>query len=277
MVILITNIRSTLRISRKFGRALGQEMNFNQKGQPKGEKNMKKISSILIALVLVVLVTSSALAYANSVTYSGQGLVQDWDRSYFLRDEICGVANGAEVDGPYLLWVLTATGAKNADISFFGGTPVAMTKFGNGTFKFVSGWYSPSSLSGNVVATYDGKVKNAQLTISHGCRPKQNGAWCSPGFWLNTLRFSPNAWNTIGVTPPGPYYNDVISDPFASGTPTLLDVLQDKSAYFSPTDQGAGFNAVGAYLTDQIPGYAFDSSLVGSSDACPLDAHGNFK
>jgi len=237
---------------------------------------MKKIVVIFTTLVLLVFVSTTVFAYANSVTYTGQGLIQDLDGSYFLRDEICGIQNGADVDGPYLLWVLTATGSANADITGPWGT-VSMTKFGNGTFKYISAWYSPGSLPGNVVATYDGKAKNAQLTISHGCRPKQIGAWCSPGFWLNTLRFNPNAWNTIGVTPPGPYYNDVIGDPWASDTPTLLDVLNNKSAYFGPTDQGAAFNAVGAYLTDLIPGYAFDPALVGTSDSCPLDAHGNFK
>jgi hypothetical protein len=37
------------------------------------------------------------------------------------------------------------------------------------------------------------------------------------------------------------------------------------------------FNAVGAYLTDLIPGYSFDPALVGSDEACPIDAHGVFK
>jgi hypothetical protein len=240
---------------------------------------MKKISLVLVTLILVALISSPVLAagaYPNSVTYTGQGLVPGGDGSWVIREEICGIANGADVEGTYLLWVLTATKSDNADITGPWGT-VEMTKYGNGTFKYISGWYDPSTLPGNVVATYDGNPKNVQLTISHGCAPKQNGAWCSPGYWLNTLRFNPNGWTTISVLPPGPYYNDVISDPVASDTPTLLDVLNDKSAYFDSTDQGAGFNAVGAYLTDQIPGYSFDPSLVGRSDACPIDAHGNFK
>jgi hypothetical protein len=37
------------------------------------------------------------------------------------------------------------------------------------------------------------------------------------------------------------------------------------------------FNAVGAWATDQIPGYQFDPTLVGNDQACPIDAHGAFK
>ena len=37
------------------------------------------------------------------------------------------------------------------------------------------------------------------------------------------------------------------------------------------------FNATGAYLTDQIPGYTFDPSRIGDDEACPIDNHGNYK
>jgi hypothetical protein len=242
---------------------------------------MKKKLALLAALVAVVALGVVALAiaagaYSNKVTYSGQGLTANGGGSYIINQEICGVANGADTEGPYLLWVLTATGASNADITGPWGT-ATMTKKGGGTFQFISDWYSPlSSLVGTVYATYDGKVKNVQLTISHGCAPKKdNGAWCSPGYWRNTLNFDPNGWTTIGVTPPGPLYNDVIDDPDlgAPGTgPTLLDVLNAPQTY-----GGAAFNAVGAYLTNLIPGYVFDPSLVGTEDSCPIDAHGNFK
>jgi len=58
------------------------------------------------------------LAYPNQVTFSGQGLIADGFGGYDLLTEICGVANGADADGPYLLWVLTATGAKNAVLAW---------------------------------------------------------------------------------------------------------------------------------------------------------------
>jgi hypothetical protein len=240
----------------------------------------------LAVTILALMAPGVVWAYGNSVTYSGQGIGPNGDGSYVINNEICGVTNGAPVNGPYLFWVLTANTANNANITIPGepnGTN-AMTKKGGGAFQYVSGWEDLGPLLGNVYATYDGKAKNAQLVISHGCAPKSDvGAWCSPGFWLNTLNKSPNAWNTIGVTPPGPYYNDVIgpstdpTGPAASGSPTLLDVLQNKAAYFSSSQQGAGFNAVGAYLTNLISGYFFDPALVGTEDSCPLDAFGNFK
>jgi hypothetical protein len=99
----------------------------------------------------LVLLAAGLWGYANSVTYTGQGLIADGFGGYDLRTELCGTAYGAEIDGPYLLWVLTATGANNADITGPWGT-AAMTKFGNGTFKYVSGWYSPSTLPGMVMA-----------------------------------------------------------------------------------------------------------------------------
>jgi hypothetical protein len=46
-----------------------------------------------------------------------------------------------------------------------------------------------------VTATSDGKAKNAQLTISPGCRPSTHGAWCSAGFWLNA---TDAAWALTG-------------------------------------------------------------------------------
>jgi len=129
---------------------------------------MKRLFVGLVAVLMVVLSATSANAYANSVTYSGQGLVADGAGGYDLKSEICGVENGAEVDGPYLLWVLTANGASNADITGPWGT-ASMTKSGGGAFKYVSAAYPLGDLIGAVTATYDGTAKNVQLVISHGC------------------------------------------------------------------------------------------------------------
>jgi hypothetical protein len=94
-----------------------------------------------------VAVGMAAGSYANSVTYRGQGLTSDGFGDYDLNTELCGVVNGADAEGPYLLWVFTANKAGNADITGPWGT-AAMTKTGNGTFKYVSGWYAPSTLPG---------------------------------------------------------------------------------------------------------------------------------
>jgi hypothetical protein len=39
------------------------------------------------------------------------------------------------------------------------------------------------------------------------------------------------------------------------------------------------FNAAGAFLTNQIPGYQFDLDVKvkGGSNACPIDHQGNFR
>lgn len=238
---------------------------------------------IFVLAVALALVAVPALAYANSVTFGGQGLIADDFGGYDLRTELCGVANGAEVDGPYLLWVLTATRSDNADITGPWGT-AEMTKFGGGTFKYVSGWSDPSTLPGNVIATYDGKDKNPQLVISHGCRPFDNGAWCSPGFWKNA---EAGAWALVGKSSSDLFDGFVYDYWFGNSLPgiTLGTVLNNPPTYSGPPVPGTSgyalnaFNATGAALTNLIPGYEFnwDVMVAGGSDACPIDHFGNFK
>jgi hypothetical protein len=241
---------------------------------------------IVLTTIALVSVPAFAGAYPNSVTYSGQGLIADGFGGFDLIQEICGVANGADVDGPYLLWVLTATGAKNADITF--NTAVntgtyTMVKSANGTFKYISPWIDPKTLPGNVVATYDGKVKNAQLTISHGCRPFTHGAWCSPGFWTHA---DDAAWALTGYSKtdlfnitvvPNFYDTTFVADPTLNTT--LTDIAYKSGQLTSGPFGLTPFNATGAFLTDNIPGFDFDPSFVQDDDSqtCPIDSHGNFK
>ena len=244
-------------------------------------RSLRTAAAFACVLAFSMLFSVNAFAYANSVTYGGQGLTADGFGGYDLNTEICGVANGADVDGPYLLWVLTATGAKNADITGPWGTAL-MTKTGNGTFKYVSGWYDPGTLPGTVTATYDGKIKNAQLTISHGCRPFNNGAWCSPGFWRNA---ADAAWALTGYTR-NDLFNTTVVPGFYDTTyladPTLDTVLQNPNIYSGAPSGPLGlnaFNATGAFLTNNIPGYSFDITILSDddSDTCPIDSHGNVK
>ena len=54
-------------------------------------------------VALAALIGTGVLAagpYANKVTYSGQGLTADGFGGYDLNREICGVSNGADIDGP---------------------------------------------------------------------------------------------------------------------------------------------------------------------------------
>ena len=249
------------------------------------KKNIKTAAFIAFVMMFSLAIVP-VFAYANSVTFTGQGLIADGFGGYDLQTEICGVANGADVDGPYLLFVLTAAGAQNADITGPWGT-AAMTKSGNGSFKYVSAWYDPDTLPGNVTATYDGSPKNVQLVISHGCRPFLKGAWCSPGFWKNA---TDAAWTLTGYSKTTPF-NTTVYDYFYGATfaadPTLYDALTapEPSPYKGAPVPGTSlyalnaFNAVGAFLTSNIPGYQFDWDVMmaGGSDACPIDHFGNFK
>jgi hypothetical protein len=240
-------------------------------------------TSIAAAALLVAASLANAHHHPNPASYTGQGLIADGFGGFDLRTELCGIENGADAQGPYLLWVLTATGANNADITGPWGT-VAMTKTGNGTFKYISGWYDPSTLPGNVSATYDGRARNAQLVVSHGCRPFNNeGAWCSPGFWRNARA---GAWSLVGKSS-ADAFDGFVSDYWFGNNlgVTLGAVLGNPQTYSgSPVPGTSGyqlnaFNATGAALTDLIPGYSFDWAVMtaGGSDACPIDSFGNLK
>jgi hypothetical protein len=222
-------------------------------------------------------------AYTNVVTYTGQGTYAD-DFGSHLNTELCGVANGAEVDGPYLLWVLTATQANNADITGPWG-PADMARKGTGAFKYVSTWYDLATLPGNVIGSYDGPATHAQLVISHGCPPASHGAWCSPGFWRNA---TDAAWALTGHSKSDLFNGTVYSSWYGAtyaADPTLEAVLADPTAYSGAANPGTSgyalnaFNATGAMLTNAIPGYQFDFDAMqsASDDACPIDHFGNFK
>jgi hypothetical protein len=221
---------------------------------------------------------------ATTVIYTGQGAIADGFGGYDLQTELCGVVNGADVDGAYLLWVFTATGAKSATITGPWGT-ADMTASGGGTFKYISAWYDPDGLPGNVSATItSGSAKNAQLVISHGCRPfnPEKPAWCSPGFWKNA---EAGAWAVTGHTPSDLFNSTVVpgfyANPFGAN-PTLFTTLNDvayKSGQLTDAPFNlTPFNATGAFLTEEIPGYTFSTTdYAAGSDTCPLDHHGNWK
>lgn len=265
----------------------------------------RSLFKTLNGLAAAALLVTSPFVHAdgNTATYTGQGLNSNPDGfgGYDLNLEICGIANGAESDDPYLLWVFTATGSTSATISGPFGQQVAMTKVSGGTFKYVSSWFDPNTLLPNVVTATapDGKTKNAQLTVSHGCRPYKKGDWCSPGFWKNadagawalTGRSKTDAFNSTVYEA---FYGALLAQVPASSTdPTLVDatlwtVLSSKAG----TYKGAGvagtnpdypvmnaFNATGAFLSNNIPGYQFDPALYQGNDSvtCPIDHFGNFK
>jgi hypothetical protein len=274
---------------------------------------MCKWLKLLTASLLMLFVGTTAWAATFNINYTGQGFTADESGGFIINDERCGLENQTPAnDGgtgqfanwngtgqpyqtgqPYLVWVLTARGATAVTLHLPDMT-VNMVQVG-GTFKYASGWYDPAMLfPGNystntpVYATYTSTttVGNVQLTVSHGCAPHKEGAWCSPGYWKNTLNFNPNGWTTIGVDPSTTMFNGNVSPNYYANDLSpdqLLTYVLNHPANFGGTLGTArpygltAFNAVGAYLTAQIPGYSFDPSLVGDDEACPLDAHGAFK
>ena len=123
-------------------------------------------------------------------------------------------------------------------------------------------------------------------------RSRPEGAWCSPGYWHGAEQA---AWDLIGVSPTDPF-NTTVRPTFWGGDefvadPDLLTVLNANGGTYkgdgiSGTDPRTAdpnalnaFNAAGAWLTDQIPGYQYDPDVknAGGSNACPIDHHGNPK
>ena len=150
--------------------------------------SIRKLPSLLAATTVAVILAGGAalFGYANTMYCSGRGLVADgfrwlrpqdrtlWRREWCRRGRSVSPV-GAHRDG----------GVQREHHRPVGAVP--MVKSGNGAFKFVGGVHPRTLFPGVVVATYDGKPKNVQLVISHGCRPLLDtaGAWCSPGFWRN--------------------------------------------------------------------------------------------
>lgn len=123
---------------------------------------MGKIAAVCALALGAALGGSSAALADVSVTYSGQGTVATGSGPA-LETEECGT------DGEgYLLWVFTATKGTTATITGPWGTAL-MSQSGNGTFKYVSGYYDLEDLIGSVSAWSDQMGGNPQLVISHGC------------------------------------------------------------------------------------------------------------
>ena len=261
---------------------------------------MKKIHFTLLVVVVMLLAIAIPAFAGTIVTYTGNGFNFD-GTTYNLNDERCGLTgqNDANDGGtgqfadwngpgqpyesgqPYLVWVLTANGATSAKLNLPDGT-VDMIKVG-GTFKYASQYYSYEDIANIVTAEYEGKVKgNVNLVVSHGCQPfETEGAWCSPGYWKNA---ADAAWALTGYSKTDLFNDTVVPDYYdtaSAANPTLIQVLTTPGANtFGAASDPYGlnaFNATGAFLTGQIPGFHFDPDLVGAENACPIDNHGNYK
>jgi hypothetical protein len=224
-------------------------------------------------------------AAANPVGYTGQG-IDCTSGTCLLKTEICGVENGAEVDGPYILWVFTAAGpnVQSATISLSGcgsDTGGAMEQKGQGAFHYVSEWCDLDAV--HAQASYEGTAQGIpQLVISHGCPPVVDAAiWCSPGYWRNALDA---AWELTPYSRDDKYKETACATtPFktrpsapSDKDPTLQKVLNNPDSYGGPA-----FNCVGQLLTNDLCGGGLLNPDCPDGpdceDNCPYDHHGNVK
>jgi hypothetical protein len=134
----------------------------------------KLASALIMALTLALVLTIiPAMAYFNNVSFKGQGLAANGSGGLDLQTTICGKSNGAETNGHYLLWTLSAPGARNAEIRGPWGRAI-MNRNGGGNFTYVSEWYDSADLAAqSVKAAYDGRPQQAWLVVSHGCGPNR--------------------------------------------------------------------------------------------------------
>jgi hypothetical protein len=251
---------------------------------------MRRAALVLAAAVATLALGVPASASYPTVTYSGQGFFDDGNGPV-LEEERCGLeaddgGTGQGLPGDaYLLWVLTlnATPADGVQLHLPDGE-VEMIQVG-GTWKYVSDFYAYDDMVGEVHATYSGVTVKGRvnLVVSHGCAPveEEEGAWCSPGYWKNA---ADAAWALAG-TAKTDLFNDTVVPGFydtaSIADPTLELVLNTPNANTFGSASGPfglnAFNATGAYLTEQIPGYTFDPALIGVEGSCPLNNAGEFE
>ena len=275
---------------------------------------MRKTILCITAVAALAAMALPAVASTPSVTYTGQGWIDDGNGSKILKGERCGLQGQNVADdggtgqfanwnGPgqpyqtgqgYLVFVLSlnANPAGGVTLHLPDGEH-QMVKVG-GTWKYASQYESRDNLVNLPAhATFSGAVRNAQLVVSHGCKAfdQEKPAWCSPGYWRNAQDaawlLSGHAKAELFDTTVVPDFYDTAYSTFKIGNgpsatfvpdPTLIQVLENPGGVNSAVSGPLGlnqFNAVGAFLTDDIPGYTFSGDI--SVDNCPIDNHGAFK
>jgi hypothetical protein len=103
----------------------------------------------------------------------------------------------------------------------------------------------------------------------------KNGTFCSPGFWKNA---SDAAWAKTGYSRTDSF-NDTVAAagfyPEIDPDQTLDYVINNNNLYGQAGQYNlTGANAVGAFLSSQIPGFVWNGTQV---DTCPLSNNGSFK
>lgn len=103
--------------------------------------------------------------------WNGNGIYPTGD--FTPISEQCGIENGAPVNGPYLLWILTATKATSATIAIGSSITTAMSRQGNGSFRYVQTFSSGTFTAPTFVYATHNSTKGS-LVLSHGCTQSSN-------------------------------------------------------------------------------------------------------
>jgi GH35 family endo-1,4-beta-xylanase len=126
-------------------------------------------------------------------------------------------------------------------------------------------------------------VKDATTEVNEAIARLDRRAWCGPGYWLNAQNA---AWAVTGASKADLFNTTVVPDAYntqLAADPTLEQTLTSAPYKSGRLKRGpymlTPFEATGAYLTDNIPGYGFEPLLLDGEgpDSCPIDNHGRFK
>jgi hypothetical protein len=216
------------------------------------ERSLRTVRGAALIIGMLAVSTGVAFAGSGSTIWTGQGVQCDENHDCILNTEICGLENGADREGPYLLWVFTGgprTSSATITIGNCTDTGGAMTQSGGGSWKYISDYCDPTTVTASVSYSYTGPAPaNPQLVISHGCRPAGADLWCSPGYWKNA---QDAAWAKVtGYTKDTLYNSTSCKDsPAVAGDPTIFQVLSAPSTYGGPAT-----NCVAQLLTDTLCG-----------------------
>lgn len=137
-------------------------------------------AAALVATALSATALAAPKTPGTSATWSGKGTTAVSEGVYAFDTEVCGIENGAPVDGAYVVFVLASTKGLSAPMIKFGGadTPRAMDKSngdkpGNGAYKYL--WQPEEGdvdlaalLALPVSVDWTGNARPV-LTVGHGC------------------------------------------------------------------------------------------------------------
>jgi hypothetical protein len=132
---------------------------------------MRKLVSLVVAVMALTAAVTGVASAATSVTYKGQGFTGDnLTTNRCAAPDNGGTGVTIQLGQQYMLWVLTGGPSSGTVTLTLPDGPHQMVKVG-GTWKFVSSYFSKASLLALPARVSFSGVPgtNPQLVVSHGC------------------------------------------------------------------------------------------------------------